>query len=157
MFIVGPEATLVSSPRLVSETIKVHMSARGARRASAPPFTAENARRTAFTSEILAPHDTSIRFAACRSAREISSLTGHSIMAEPPPEIRKRTIASSALARSSSSNAACAAARLSSFGNGCPPRSEEHTSELQSLAYLVCRLLLEKKKIGYQDLLQHQL
>src|SRR5205823_9947574 len=26
-------------------------------------------------------------------------------------------------------------------------RSEEHTSELQSLAYLVCRLLLEKKKI----------
>src|SRR5687767_15343130 len=31
----------------------------------------------------------------------------------------------------------------------CPQRfrrSEEHTSELQSLAYLVCRLLLEKKK-----------
>src|SRR2546425_7097799 len=27
-----------------------------------------------------------------------------------------------------------------------PKRSEEHTSELQSLAYLVCRLLLEKKK-----------
>src|SRR2546425_12063711 len=28
-------------------------------------------------------------------------------------------------------------------------RSEEHTSELQSLAYLVCRLLLEKKKRSY--------
>src|SRR5687767_1487431 len=28
----------------------------------------------------------------------------------------------------------------------CAARSEEHTSELQSLAYLVCRLLLEKKK-----------
>src|SRR3989441_4911242 len=28
----------------------------------------------------------------------------------------------------------------------CSERSEEHTSELQSLAYLVCRLLLEKKK-----------
>src|SRR2546425_4998021 len=27
-------------------------------------------------------------------------------------------------------------------------RSEEHTSELQSLAYLVCRLLLEKKNIA---------
>src|SRR3712207_9022462 len=27
------------------------------------------------------------------------------------------------------------------------PRSEEHTSELQSRQYLVCRLLLEKKKI----------
>src|SRR2546425_11167085 len=32
-------------------------------------------------------------------------------------------------------------------------RSEEHTSELQSLAYLVCRLLLEKKK-KYQQLIQ---
>src|SRR2546425_8336955 len=33
------------------------------------------------------------------------------------------------------------------------PRSEEHTSELQSLAYLVCRLLLEKKKqTGSRDL-----
>src|SRR2546425_1969335 len=29
-------------------------------------------------------------------------------------------------------------------------RSEEHTSELQSLAYLVCRLLLEKKKNNNQ-------
>src|SRR5687767_15435890 len=29
-------------------------------------------------------------------------------------------------------------------------RSEEHTSELQSLAYLVCRLLLEKKKKKHQ-------
>src|SRR5687767_15347376 len=28
-------------------------------------------------------------------------------------------------------------------------RSEEHTSELQSLAYLVCRLLLEKKKSSH--------
>src|SRR3712207_6921768 len=28
----------------------------------------------------------------------------------------------------------------------CDPRSEEHTSELQSRQYLVCRLLLEKKK-----------
>src|SRR2546425_4357303 len=30
-------------------------------------------------------------------------------------------------------------------------RSEEHTSELQSLAYLVCRLLLEKKKKSPKD------
>src|SRR3712207_8443624 len=29
---------------------------------------------------------------------------------------------------------------------GAGPRSEEHTSELQSRQYLVCRLLLEKKK-----------
>src|SRR5687767_15679419 len=32
------------------------------------------------------------------------------------------------------------------LGSVAPDRSEEHTSELQSLAYLVCRLLLEKKK-----------
>src|SRR3712207_6848022 len=30
-----------------------------------------------------------------------------------------------------------------------PPRSEEHTSELQSRQYLVCRLLLEKKNEHY--------
>src|SRR2546425_13033331 len=39
---------------------------------------------------------------------------------------------------------------LADFGRGeraaRGERSEEHTSELQSLAYLVCRLLLEKKK-----------
>src|SRR5205814_10414773 len=32
------------------------------------------------------------------------------------------------------------------FGSNLLPRSEEHTSELQSLRHLVCRLLLEKKK-----------
>src|SRR5258705_10148347 len=44
---------------------------------------------------------------------------------------------------------------VESFSMPCPPtfsgtsfhdRSEEHTSELQSLRHLVCRLLLEKKK-----------
>src|SRR2546423_9925020 len=35
---------------------------------------------------------------------------------------------------------------LDLVGGAGRPRSEEHTSELQSLAYLVCRLLLEKKK-----------
>src|SRR5205823_14264123 len=34
-------------------------------------------------------------------------------------------------------------------------RSEEHTSELQSLAYLVCRLLLEKKKKTSEIILQN--
>src|SRR5437762_6487366 len=33
------------------------------------------------------------------------------------------------------------------------PRSEEHTSELQSPMYLVCRLLLEKKKINIKKIL----
>src|SRR3712207_7309213 len=46
---------------------------------------------------------------------------------------------------------ACQAGRHSgqpdTFPARCRPRSEEHTSELQSRQYLVCRLLLEKKKI----------
>src|SRR5471030_57036 len=38
------------------------------------------------------------------------------------------------------------------FARSCSVRSEEHTSELQSLRHLVCRLLLEKKKTnGDQD------
>src|SRR5687767_15774140 len=36
--------------------------------------------------------------------------------------------------------------QLAVLGRQADVRSEEHTSELQSLAYLVCRLLLEKKK-----------
>src|SRR5438046_8485288 len=38
-----------------------------------------------------------------------------------------------------------------SFGSGRAERSEEHTSELQSLTNLVCRLLLEKKKKQQKD------
>src|SRR5229473_365554 len=45
--------------------------------------------------------------------------------------------------RSAASRSACGSIRSR---RGCVARSEEHTSELQSLAYLVCRLLLEKKK-----------
>src|SRR3712207_7991938 len=36
--------------------------------------------------------------------------------------------------------------RVQDTGGKYPGRSEEHTSELQSRQYLVCRLLLEKKK-----------
>src|SRR5437764_8593130 len=40
---------------------------------------------------------------------------------------------------------------------GCAARSEEHTSELQSPMYLVCRLLLDKKKpIGKRILLREE-
>src|SRR3712207_9070573 len=39
-----------------------------------------------------------------------------------------------------------ASAPAAKGNHGMNPRSEEHTSELQSRQYLVCRLLLEKKK-----------
>src|SRR2546425_1535053 len=52
-----------------------------------------------------------------------------------------------ALAERRASVAPSAASRPTrSPRSGSCARSEEHTSELQSLAYLVCRLLLEKKK-----------
>src|SRR5262245_63798759 len=55
--------------------------------------------------------------------------------------------------------AACGAARL--FGRETAAdavglRSEEHTSELQSLRHLVCRLLLEKKKENRQERRAHR-
>src|SRR3712207_8728392 len=40
----------------------------------------------------------------------------------------------------------CGRSRPRPVGDREPRRSEEHTSELQSCQYLVCRLLLEKKK-----------
>ena len=43
---------------------------------------------------------------------------------------------------------------IAGMASGCPNRSEEHTSELQSRSDLVCRLLLEKKKNGLGFLLQ---
>src|SRR2546430_13334870 len=39
-----------------------------------------------------------------------------------------------------------AVTKVTPLVNVCMPRSEEHTSELQSQSNLVCRLLLEKKK-----------
>src|SRR5947209_10459140 len=53
-----------------------------------------------------------------------------------------------------SASPACAPAARPD-GNRSPPRSEEHTSELQSRQYLVCRLLLEKKKKQRSDAPQH--
>src|SRR5205823_12180076 len=59
------------------------------------------------------------------------------------PRLRRRPIASASPSRSLSAGAS----RI---------RSEEHTSELQSLAYLVCRLLLEKKKKKNQTYIHNQ-
>src|SRR5687767_15453597 len=64
------------------------------------------------------------------------------------------------------SRAACGAAHFRNDGCGdavplvpdrAARRSEEHTSELQSLAYLVCRLLLEKKNVIGNDNVRTQL
>src|SRR2546425_7811598 len=82
------------------------------------------------------------------SATEFSSTMGTT--GKP----RWRTLTGSTQQRNRRSHAkrsGCHTARFSqdnreNHGGPCCARSEEHTSELQSLAYLVCRLLLEKKK-----------
>src|SRR2546425_7592473 len=56
---------------------------------------------------------------------------------------------SSAASRLRSAATCRALGGCSSGASAARARSEEHTSELQSLAYLVCRLLLEKKKKVY--------
>src|SRR6266566_10111478 len=53
---------------------------------------------------------------------------------------------SPARTRSSSSGSSRPQSSTATRPAGRPPRSEEHTSELQSPCNLVCRLLLEKKK-----------
>src|SRR2546425_5018782 len=68
--------------------------------------------------------------------------TSSGLSTSSPSASRKKTSASSRFltAMPTWSRTAFTRASLQEF------RSEEHTSELQSLAYLVCRLLLEKKK-----------
>src|SRR5712672_4201451 len=56
-----------------------------------------------------------------------------------------QTLASDRLTKSGLFDAIFVSSRRD-FRGGPGGRSEEHTSELQSLAYLVCRLLLDKKK-----------
>src|SRR3712207_8140673 len=62
------------------------------------------------------------------------------------PVIRGSPVRRPAAVRSSLAALAGLGLLLSACSPGADPRSEEHTSELQSRQYLVCRLLLEKKK-----------
>src|SRR3712207_8882779 len=62
-----------------------------------------------------------------------------------PSPSRNHSASSFLLARHGKPRIACACRSRSSV---LASRSEEHTSELQSRQYLVCRLLLEKKKIA---------
>src|SRR3712207_7367069 len=65
--------------------------------------------------------------------------------AAPADPAHRRPPAGGPAGRAAGHGAALAAALLAVPGRP-GPRSEEHTSELQSRQYLVCRLLLEKKK-----------
>src|SRR2546425_1874878 len=64
----------------------------------------------------------------------------------PPGEAATKSAAPTAAAHAPAPSDARVPRHRNRPTAGAAPRSEEHTSELQSLAYLVCRLLLEKKK-----------
>src|ERR1017187_10778633 len=66
------------------------------------------------------------------------------LMIRRPP--RSTLFPYTTLFRSTSSASSNFPAHTGRAKDGAPPRSEEHTSELQSPMYLVCRLLLEKTR-----------
>src|SRR2546425_9356174 len=88
------------------------------------------------------------------------SMLCHSVRRVPPPKASSSHRISWAPQLYSSTLGA--SARVTVVSETCGVRSEEHTSELQSLAYLVCRLLLEKKKKNHMtpylelERLQHE-
>src|SRR3712207_7673820 len=63
-----------------------------------------------------------------------------------PPELLRPLVRGDLRRRAGPARRVAGADRRRRPGPRLHPRSEEHTSELQSRQYLVCRLLLEKKK-----------
>src|SRR2546425_1779688 len=75
-----------------------------------------------------------------------ASLIGHRGFTWTFPARLRRGIAGMCEAESPPAQSCCSRFSSRASSPRHRRRSEEHTSELQSLAYLVCRLLLEKKK-----------
>src|SRR3712207_7204835 len=76
---------------------------------------------------------------------EIYTLSLHDALPISPPAPRTRPVASGGLDPTPRARSRTAPVGIADRARASP-RSEEHTSELQSRQYLVCRLLLEKKK-----------
>src|SRR3712207_7625708 len=90
---------------------------------------------------------------------EIYTLSLHdalpiSSMLSSRDSVTRRCWAPSCRSRSSRRRSPCAASRIR-VPVRRSSRSEEHTSELQSRQYLVCRLLLEKKKNSHHSVSPH--
>src|SRR5437870_10545516 len=84
------------------------------------------------------------------SSCQLSSPTGAAWVAPPPAAIRTAQTTAARAARTSALNGSRGRRvgiepKIAGIPDG---RSEEHTSELQSRGHLVCRLLLEKKKLN---------
>src|SRR2546425_8252146 len=88
------------------------------------------------------------RFPAIAVLRSSSVIATSYDGSEYPQTIQIAALASSssALLQTGCNHAGISFSETGGIIAASPPRSEEHTSELQSVAYLVRRLLLEKKK-----------
>src|SRR2546425_4012881 len=80
------------------------------------------------------------------TSTRLTAATSSSTVSARKPTSPSRTISGTAPHGRATTGVPHASASIIASPNGSGQRSEEHTSELQSLAYLVCRLLLEKKK-----------
>src|SRR5258707_2961613 len=77
---------------------------------------------------------------------EIYTLSLHDALPISGPRLSQGRAAEVGLFRASHGRLSEGKRSVLGVGNNPTSRSEEHTSELQSRQYLVCRLLLEKKK-----------
>src|SRR5688572_32039455 len=95
----------------------------------------------------VASHSRSAGEDAGASARPVDSLEGGAVAASPRASRHCSRTHSFNRHPASRARVATNTSTARSAADGSPsPRSEEHTSELQSQSNLVCRLLLEKKK-----------
>src|SRR2546425_2495811 len=110
------------------------------------PIEAVNQRARVQVADGTQPH--TIRASGGGAPRAVRRSTGHrTTTSNRPLRSTGSWFAARMLRRISSSGARRRPSVMSSSADTpSTSRSEEHTSELQSLAYLVCRLLLEKKK-----------
>src|SRR5438876_5707914 len=81
---------------------------------------------------------------------ELESLCSYFLLIRPPPgpTLFPYTTLFRSRSKEKISVIMCCKSRRTSRASSWKPRSEEHTSELQSPVHLVCRLLLEKKKLS---------
>src|SRR5947209_9135012 len=90
------------------------------------------------------------------SATEMYTLSLHDALPILKPSSNERTAVFSSLRLSPMSASLSRASSRARRAASRSLRSEEHTSELQSRQYLVCRLLLEKKKYELEVVIAHE-
>src|SRR2546425_9320655 len=92
------------------------------------------------------PRSTLFPYTTLFRSPRVAELAAQSLRASQLPRLRDGRATPQLRALRPARRTSCLGVHPGRSGRAGAARSEEHTSELQSLAYLVCRLLLEKKK-----------